>query len=297
MGGHVPILAWYADAVSAHYSDDGGGSGAHSNFNLGSAGVLGARTSTGLTALHIAAMKGHTPCVIWLTEHGLDPTAGDAAKRTPLHLAVRNVHDTTVWWLLESGGANPRAVDSAGQSPLSLATSLLAQQGSASSPSAAALGRIKEYMSASASPPGAPSAPVELSAEAAAALASSEREAALEAAETAAAAAAAAAGGEATGGVNTAAAAAAAGAAASTGGAAVSAGAAAKAALKLAQALTAAPRDHPASLPPPGAGSTSTCVFVTWDPPPCPPAGGKATEYTLQVCSQKVSVCMVSDRR
>ena len=266
LGGHVDVLQWFAGAA-VPTGDDGphrpsgdnddsiaedagldilASNGAppapssHTGHAATLMGALSVLTKTGMSALHLAAMKGHVPALQWLTAHGLTAREGDSRKRTPLHLAVAGSHDAAVRWLLESGGANPRAVDADGTSPLALTQTQLAK-----APSEPALLRIKEYMTAAASPPAAPAPPVELRSELAASLAADERRASEEEE------------GEGSGG------------SLAAGGSGVGGG-------------SASTRPHPAVLPPPGSGVTPTSVFIVWEAPPRPPAGPPASEYTVQ---------------
>jgi len=85
------------------------------------ADVHAVEQSSGRTALHKAAFWGHelvTECL--LKEFHLDPNTEDYAGDTPLHDAARFGHLPVVRILLDNG-ANARAANKAGRSPLELA--------------------------------------------------------------------------------------------------------------------------------------------------------------------------------
>ncbi|KAL2681114.1 hypothetical protein Neosp_008717 [[Neocosmospora] mangrovei] len=78
---------------------------------------------TGMTVLAWAAAKGQTGVIQILLEHDTVHTTNDKADEygfTPLHVAARNGHTTTVEFLLGKG-ANPQAMDRHGRTPLSWA--------------------------------------------------------------------------------------------------------------------------------------------------------------------------------
>ncbi len=158
---------------------------------LSSLGVsLSAATGSGMTALHLASMKGHLEVAQYLValrgaadsaaaaaaassansgEAGadaaasaplFDPKAGDARKRTPLHLAVVGSHDAVVRWLLDTCGADPKAGDADNKTPVALATTFAAAP---NAPPGAA--RVKELLAAALAVPPPPSAPVPMTAE------------------------------------------------------------------------------------------------------------------------------------
>lgn len=116
--------------------------------------LLPLTTKDGLSCLHMSSMKGHLEASQYLTSlpyassMGLDVKAVDSKNRTPLHMAVVGGHETLVKWLLELG-ANPKAADADGKTPLLLAQSL--NRGSSGSPE-----RVKEYLANNVSAPQAP---------------------------------------------------------------------------------------------------------------------------------------------
>lgn len=61
---------------------------------------VSAVSTTGSTALHLAAIKGYLDCVQILVSGGADINAKDNEGNTPLHLASMNGHTGTVSWLL-----------------------------------------------------------------------------------------------------------------------------------------------------------------------------------------------------
>mmetsp|Transcript_38466 Transcript_38466/g.56651 ORF Transcript_38466/g.56651 Transcript_38466/m.56651 type:complete len:180 (-) Transcript_38466:78-617(-) len=46
--------------------------------------------SSGYTALHYAAMKGHNVCIVMLLDAGADPNATDRDMRTPIYYAAKS---------------------------------------------------------------------------------------------------------------------------------------------------------------------------------------------------------------
>lgn len=77
----------------------------------------------GLTALHAAAIKGHTDIVAMLIEFGMDLESPDAEGHTPLHLAVEGGNVETVGVLIDKG-ANISARSKRGAAPLYIAKSM-----------------------------------------------------------------------------------------------------------------------------------------------------------------------------
>ena len=76
-----------------------------------------ARTESGFTPLHLAAMDNSNPAVIKaLLEGGADPGARDDNDNTPLHAAVWNSNLSVITALLE-GGAYPAARNTRGKTP------------------------------------------------------------------------------------------------------------------------------------------------------------------------------------
>ncbi|GFS33566.1 hypothetical protein Acr_00g0029330 [Actinidia rufa] len=94
----------------------------------------------GLTALHIAAIKGHKDAVMMLAELGSDLECRDNEEHTPLHLAVEGGHVETVEVLINRG-ANVNSRSNKGATPLYAAramgyddiTQLLVERGASSS--------------------------------------------------------------------------------------------------------------------------------------------------------------------
>ncbi|KAL4576114.1 hypothetical protein LXL04_012203 [Taraxacum kok-saghyz] len=78
------------------------------------------RDQYGLTAIHIAAIKGHKDVVMLLVEFGSDLECTDAEGRTPLHLAVVGGGRDMVEVLLNRG-ANVNAKCKSGATPLQVA--------------------------------------------------------------------------------------------------------------------------------------------------------------------------------
>ncbi|CAL5366378.1 unnamed protein product [Camellia sinensis] len=77
----------------------------------------------GLTALHVAAIKGHKDAVMMLVEFGSDLEQEDNEGHTPLHLAVEGGHVETVEVLINRG-ANVNAKSKNGATPLYMARAL-----------------------------------------------------------------------------------------------------------------------------------------------------------------------------
>jgi ankyrin repeat protein len=74
----------------------------------------------GLSALHLAALQGHTQCVATLLRGNATADQQDAAGQTALHLAARDNRQEAVLALCE-GGASLSLVDRRGASALHLA--------------------------------------------------------------------------------------------------------------------------------------------------------------------------------
>jgi hypothetical protein len=110
------------------------------------------RTTAGMTAMHLACMKGHLELAQYLFGVGLDPSAADSKGRTPLHLATAGQHAATVLWLL-GVGANHAAQDTEGKTAQSLANALATVSGVSKD-----LAVITTYLQNAASPPAAPTA-------------------------------------------------------------------------------------------------------------------------------------------
>ena len=149
LGGHLEILEWLINT--------------YPNISLGST------TNTGMNLIHLACMKGHLEIVQWLVSQpnantlGLDIKNCDNKKRTPLHFATVQSHEIVVKWLLENG-ADPRAADADGKTPITLAAGIVANASSSAS-NLASMNRVKELISNAISPPTPPSVPVLLTKE------------------------------------------------------------------------------------------------------------------------------------
>lgn len=65
--------------------------------------------SAGCSALHYAAVNGHSDCVRLLLQHEASPNLPDSGGSTPLHLAAFNGHQEIVLLLLNNQNreANP----------------------------------------------------------------------------------------------------------------------------------------------------------------------------------------------
>ncbi|KAL8895572.1 MAG: hypothetical protein Q9207_008115 [Kuettlingeria erythrocarpa] len=72
--------------------------------------------SSGLSALHLAAMNGKVVCAEFLLEHGADIECEGDGGHTPLMSAISHGSITTAWLLVESG-ADTRADARAGEAP------------------------------------------------------------------------------------------------------------------------------------------------------------------------------------
>ncbi|XP_076916763.1 protein VAPYRIN-LIKE-like [Bidens hawaiensis] len=81
------------------------------------------RDQYGLTAIHMAAIKGHKDAVMLLVEFGCDVECVDAEGRTPLHLAVVGGCKDTVE-VLVNRGANLNAKCHRGATPLQVAQTM-----------------------------------------------------------------------------------------------------------------------------------------------------------------------------
>ncbi|KAI3799933.1 hypothetical protein L1987_35239 [Smallanthus sonchifolius] len=81
------------------------------------------RDQYGLTAIHIAAIKGHKDVVMLLVEFGSDLECTDAEGRTPLHMAVVGGSKDTVEVLINRG-ANLNAKCNRGATPLQVAQTM-----------------------------------------------------------------------------------------------------------------------------------------------------------------------------
>lgn len=77
------------------------------------------RNTSGCSALHLAASKGHTALCEDLLLNGADISAVDLQGRTPLHGAIYGGNDVVI--LLLGNAANVRATDNEGNTPLHLA--------------------------------------------------------------------------------------------------------------------------------------------------------------------------------
>jgi ankyrin repeat protein len=60
--------------------------------------------SSGWTALHYAAWKGHIACVQWLLERGASALLRDASGQLPLHLSARYGHSQCCRLLVRASG-------------------------------------------------------------------------------------------------------------------------------------------------------------------------------------------------
>ena len=77
-----------------------------------------ARTETGGTALHVAAMVSSTPAVVTaLLNAGADPNARNELGATPLHFAARSSKTPAVVSALLDAGVDPDARDQYGDTP------------------------------------------------------------------------------------------------------------------------------------------------------------------------------------
>ncbi|KAK9283567.1 hypothetical protein L1049_011815 [Liquidambar formosana] len=100
------------------------------------------RDQYGLTALHIAAIKGHQDAVAILLEYGMSVECQDNEGHSPLHLAVEGGNIETVEVLINKG-ANVNAKSKRGATPLYMAramgyddiSQLLLNRGASSLPS------------------------------------------------------------------------------------------------------------------------------------------------------------------
>ncbi|KAI3793243.1 hypothetical protein L1987_35859 [Smallanthus sonchifolius] len=81
------------------------------------------RDQYGLTAIHIASIKGHKDVVMVLVEFGSDLECTDAEGRTPLHMAVVGGSKDTVEVLINRG-ANLNAKCNRGATPLQIAQTM-----------------------------------------------------------------------------------------------------------------------------------------------------------------------------
>lgn len=81
------------------------------------------RDQYGLTAIHMAAIKGHKDVVMLLVEFGADLECTDAEGRTPLHMAVVGGSKDTVEVLINRG-ANFNAKCNRGATPLQVAQTM-----------------------------------------------------------------------------------------------------------------------------------------------------------------------------
>ena len=81
------------------------------------------RDQYGLTALHVAAIKGHREVAVLLIEFGLGLESEDNEGHAPLHLAVEGGSMETVEMLVDKG-ANIDARSRRGATPLDLANAL-----------------------------------------------------------------------------------------------------------------------------------------------------------------------------
>lgn len=76
------------------------------------------RDEDGLTMLHWAAIKGNSEVISLLVKKGAASVGAETkAGRTPLHFAARRGHGESTLALLNAG-ANPRAADKDGVTPL-----------------------------------------------------------------------------------------------------------------------------------------------------------------------------------
>ena len=73
-----------------------------------------------MSAIHVAAYKGHLEIVKLLIESGTSLNERDKEMLTPLHDAARTGHFEVAKWLLENG-ANVNSIDEDGDTPLHLA--------------------------------------------------------------------------------------------------------------------------------------------------------------------------------
>jgi hypothetical protein len=84
----------------------------------GQGGAADAWSAGGCSALHLAAANGKARVCRYLVEDlGFPVNARSSAGEMPLVLAARSGHTATAAYLLERG-ADPRAPDSRGQTPL-----------------------------------------------------------------------------------------------------------------------------------------------------------------------------------
>jgi len=115
-----------------------GGSGKPEDSQVETPLLVAASIATGLTPLHLAALKGKPMMTKFLLEHGADPNALSEHRETPLHLALRAMilgHKCGDYWdrvnsveahtrketvraLLADPRTSPIAADNEGESPL-----------------------------------------------------------------------------------------------------------------------------------------------------------------------------------
>lgn len=95
----------------------------HLEFLLERDASVDFRDQYGLTAIHMAAIKGHKDVVMLLVEFGSDLECTEAEGRTPLHMAAISGNKDTVEVLINRG-ANVNAKCNRGATPLQIAQTM-----------------------------------------------------------------------------------------------------------------------------------------------------------------------------
>jgi hypothetical protein len=98
-GGHIELWQWLR-------TEGGVGATVQDNCGLLPAGLF----RKGTTSLHVAALFGHFPMVVWMIQHGSSINEVDDSGKTALLHAAANGHGSRdiVEWLLKHGASFPR---------------------------------------------------------------------------------------------------------------------------------------------------------------------------------------------